>query len=386
MNLTDLREKRNRLMHEATALLQAAEVTAEQRTKATTILAEVDTLDIDISNAERVAAFEAEQRTAAEAAQRANPNVSAEARSAEERNALRHYIKTGEMRSILTTGTTGGAVIPQAFAPEIVTAQKAWGGLVNVVKVWETETGAPMKTSLVNPTGDLMTLGTEGTAPTGVDPTATSITISTDDIEGLVKVSLDELQDSAFDLDAFLRDTFGAAYFRSLSKLIVAGSGANIGSVVSGYAAGKVTTAAVGTVAYADIAALYGALDPAYEVNASWAMNSSTRAALMGVTDTLGRPLFIPSPNAGAFDTLLGKPVVISQYHDNVALSKTPIQFGDFSAGYKLRVAKPGLSIIRINGDLLNPGMVGFYARARVGGAATNAGVAPIVNLFVKAS
>jgi HK97 family phage major capsid protein len=386
MNLIDLREKRNRLMHEAAGILQAETVTPEQRTKATAILAEVDTLDIDIANAERVTAFEAEQRAAAEAAQRANPNVSVEQRAQQEREALRHYVRTGELRSILTTGTTGGAIIPQAFAPEIVAAQRAWGGLVNIVKTWETETGAPMKTSLVNPTGDLMVVGTEGTGPTGVDPTATSITISTDDLEGLVKVSLDEIQDSAFDLDAFLRDTFGAAYFRSLSKLIVVGSSGNIGSVVTGYASNAVTTAAVGAVAYADIAATYGKLDPAYEATASWVLNSSTRAALIGVTDTLNRPLFIPSPNAGAFDTLLGKPVVISQAHDNVATGKTPIQFGDFSQGYKLRLAKPGLSIIRINGDLSNPGMVGFYARARVGGAVTDAGTHPIVNLTVKAS
>jgi len=384
-NLIDMREKRNRLMHEATAIMQGAEVTAEQRTKVNAMLTEVDTLEADIAVAERVAAFEAEQRSALEAAQRANPNTSVEQRASDEREAFRAYIKTGEVRSILTTGTTGAAIIPQAFAPEIVSAQKAWGQLYNAVKLWETDNGAPMKTSLVNATGDLMSVGTEGTAPTEVDPTATSITISTDDVEGLVTVSLDELQDSAFDLESFLRDSLGAAYFRAISKAIVNGT-TSVGSIVTGYAAGKVTTAAVGTVAYADLVSAYGALDPAYEVNASWAMNSTTRASLMGVTDTLGRPLFIPAPNAGAFDTLLGRPVVVSQYHDSVAVSKTPIQFGDFKQGYKLRVVKPGLSVIRIAGDFSHPGMVAFYARARVGGAATNAGIAPLVNLFVKAS
>jgi HK97 family phage major capsid protein len=385
MNLIDLREKRNRLMHEATSLLQADEVTAEQRTKATAILAEVDVLDIDIANSERVAAFEAEQRAAVEAAQRANPNASVEQRSNEEREAFRHYVKTGEIRSILTSGTTGAALIPQAFAPEIVSAQKAWGGLYNAVKIWETDNGAPMKTSLVNATGDLMSVGTEGTAPDGTDPSATSVTISTDLVEGLVKVSLDELQDSAFDLESFLRDSLGAAYFRAISKAIVAGT-TSVGSIVSGYASGKVTTAAAGSVTYADLVSTYGALDPAYETNASWVLNSTTRASLMGVVDDLGRPLFIPSPNAGAFDTLLGRPIVISQAHDNVAASKTPIQFGDLSQGYKLRVVKPGLSVIRIAGDLSNPGLVGFYARARVGGAVTDGGTHPIVNLFVKAS
>lgn len=382
MNLVDQREKRNRLMHEATGILQAGEVTAEQRTKAHSILAEVDTLDIDIAASERIAAFEAEQRTAIQ--NLPNPS-SVEDRNREERSAMAHYVRTGERRDILTSGATGGAIIPQAFAPEIVQAQKAWGGLYNIVKLWNTDNGAPMKTSLVNATGALMAPTAEGVTPGTSDPTATSIIISTEDVEGLIKVSLDELQDSAFDLDSFLRDVFGQAYFRSLSGLMVTGStSGNIGSVVTPYAANSVTTAAVGTLAYADIAAAYGKLDPAYEQTATWVMNSTTRAALVGVTDTLGRPLFIPSPNAGAFDSLLGRPVVLSQAHANVATGNTPLQLGSFSAGYKLRVVKPGLTLIRINGDMANPGMVGFYARARVGGAATNAGTPAIVNVVVK--
>lgn len=383
-NLVDMKERRNKIMHDANAIMLGAEVTAEQRTKVQTMLAEVDTLEADISVAERMVAFEEEQRSAAAQA-RPNPSSSVEDRNRDQREAFRAYIKTGEVRSILTTGTTGAAIIPQAFAPEIVAAQKSWGQLYNAVKLWETDNGAPMKTSLVNATGDLMSVGTEGMAPTEVDPTATSVTISTDDLEGLVTVSLDELQDSAFDLEAFLRDSLGAAYFRAISKAIVAGT-TSVGSIVTGYASTKVTTAAVGAVTYADLISAYGQLDPAYEAGASWVMNSTTRASFMGVVDDLGRPLYIPSPNAGAFDTLLGKPIVISQAHDNVAASKTPVQFGDLKQGYKLRVARPGLSVIRIAGDFAHPGMVGFYARARVGGAVTDGGTHPIVNLFVKAS
>jgi RHS repeat-associated protein len=60
-----------------------------------------------------------------------------------------------------------------------------------------------------------------------------------------------------------------------------------------------------------------------------------------------------------------------------------PLKFTDPTC---MRVVKPGLSVIRIAGDFSHPGMVGFYARARVGGAATDGGTHPIVNLFVKAS
>jgi HK97 family phage major capsid protein len=385
MNLIDLREQRNRLMHEATAIMQAAEVTAEQRTKATAILADVDALDADIAILERTAAFDAEQRSLP--SNRPNP-AATEERSALEKRAFADFIRFGtmpEQRDLLTTSASGAAIIPQAYAPEIISAQKAWGGLYNSVKLWKTENGAPMKTSLVNDVTNVMSPVTEGTAPTGTDPSATSILISTDEIQGLVKVSLAELQDASFSVEQFLRDAFGPRYFRGVTNLMVAGSSSgNVGSIVTPYATNQVTTSAVGTLAYADLVAAYGKLDPAYEPNASWVFNSTTRAALMGVVDTLGRPLFIPSPNAGAFDTLLGRPVVISQAHANVATGATAAQFGDLSAGYKLRVVNPGLTVVRLNERYMDALEIGFVAYARVGGAATNAGTPAIVNIAIK--
>jgi HK97 family phage major capsid protein len=385
MNLSDLREKRNRLMHEATAIMQAENVTAEQRTKANAILADVDSLDCDIAIVERTEAFEAEQRS--KVSNRPAPGAtSVEERSELEKRAFSDYIRFGklpEQRDLLTTGTTGAAIIPQAYAPEIVQAQKAWGGLYNIVKIWKTANGAPMKTSLVNDTTNVLSVVTEGAAPSGTDPSATSILISTDELQGLVKVSLAELQDASFSVEQFLRDAFGPRYFRGVCSAMVNGT-TNVGSIVSGYASNAVTTATTGTVAYADLTAAYGKLDPAYISNATWVMNSNTRASLMGVTDSLGRPLFIPAPNAGAFDTLLGRPVVIDQYHADVATGSTAIQFGDFEAGYKLRVVDPGLTIIRLNERFMDSLEVGFTAYARVGGAVTDAGTHPVVNVVIK--
>jgi hypothetical protein len=48
---------------------------------------------------------------------------------------------------------------------------------------------------------------------------------------------------------------------------------------------------------------------------ASWIMNSVSRGLLLGVLDSFGRPLFVPSVNTDNLDTILGRPVVISQYH-----------------------------------------------------------------------
>jgi HK97 family phage major capsid protein len=154
----------------------------------------------------------------------------------------------------------------------------------------------------------------------------------------------------------------------------------------SPYSSAGVQSATSATVAYPDIAALYAALDPAYELNASWTMNTNTRGYLLQITDTLHRPLFIPAPSAESFDRLLGHPVVLNQALPNVASGNIPIQYGDYRAGYMYRQVKPGLAIFRLNELYMASGMVGFIGYARAGGVITQANVAnpPIIGLTVK--
>lgn len=385
MTIQDLREKRSKALHDAQAIKAAGEFTTESRAKFDAFVAEADGVEADIKRLERVEAYEAEQRSRKE--HRPAPGAG-EDRATLEKRAFAEFLKFGkhpEQRDLLTINANGQALIPQAYAPSIVEAQKAWGGLVNVVDEWLTDNGAPMKTSLVNDTTNLMAPVTEGTAAGESDPSTNSILISTDELMSTVKVSIAELQDASFDVDAWLRKAFGPRYFRGLSSLIANGStSGNIQSIITGYSTGAVQTAAVGTVGYADLAKIYGALDPAYIESSTWVMNSNTRALLMGETDTLGRPLFIPSPNAGGFDTLLGRPVVISQYHQGVASGNTAIQFGDFKSGYKLRTVKPGLTVLRLNERFADALEVGFVGYSRNGGAVTDAGTHPIVSLKVQ--
>jgi HK97 family phage major capsid protein len=134
-----------------------------------------------------------------------------------------------------------------------------------------------------------------------------------------------------------------------------------------------------------DVAALYGSLDPAYVSNASWTMNSATRALFLGATDNYGRPLYVPSVNTDQLDMILGRTVVINQYQPNVAAGVTgSVLFGDLKEGYTLRTVGD-LSIVRLNERYIDTGEVGFIGFARVGGYATDAGTHPIVALKIHA-
>jgi HK97 family phage major capsid protein len=208
--------------------------------------------------------------------------------------------------------------------------------------------------------------------------------MSTDTVATLVKVSTQELEDSYFDLNAWIREKFGLRYYRGLEYLITNGNGSNVASFVSGATLGATAVAATGPV-FDDFTACYTSLDPAYENTASWAMSSTTRGYIMGLKDLYGRPLFIPSPNTGVLDHILGRPIVLNQalpsaVNVSTTQTQTGIVYGDFSQGYLLRT-DGDIAIRRLDERFADTLETGFLAYARVGGASTDAGTHPLRTL-----
>ena len=388
MSILELRDKRNKLLHDAQAILLASP-DAEKRSQAQRMLADADTLEADITALERIERIQGEERSRT-APPRSNPNggveTASEQRTANERRAFSDYIRYGRVDNSnlqehrdLTTGTAG-QLVPQSFYPVLTETQKSYGYILAVVNNVETNDGAPQKYAVVDDTANGLVVLGEDTAASETDPAISGGIISTDFCStGIVTVSLAQLQDSAFDIDAWLRNSMGKRYYRGLAADVTKGNGSNIAGLVSSVSAG-VTSAAPTAIAWADIAALYAALDPAYEANAVFSMSTSTRGALLATTDSLGRPLYIPAPNAQAFDQMLGKRVVINPFMDGVAATKVPVLYGDHSA-YILRSVRPGLAIVRLNERFMEKGMVGFIGFSRNGGALLQGSVAPIVKL-----
>ncbi len=128
-----------------------------------------------------------------------------------------------EYRDLLTTSdATGGALLPQMFSGILVDARKFYGPIADKVMQKVTDNkGVPMKISYSNDTGNGLTLlGTEGSSsPAETDPAFVSALLGVDTVTGgLVKVSFQELQDSSFDLDAFIRSHFAVRYARGLRR------------------------------------------------------------------------------------------------------------------------------------------------------------------------
>jgi HK97 family phage major capsid protein len=305
---------------------------------------------------------------------------------------VRYGIPSPELQARdLTTPTTGTGyqLIPQAFYPVLTEAKKAWGNIIEVLNLRETADGAPMKIAFSNDTGSLAQVLGEATPVSEEDPALSSALTLTDQcVTQLIKVSIPELQDSAFDIDQWVRNEFGKRYYRGLTSLITNGSpSGNIQSLLSA-AGASVTSLYSNGIGYEDLVAMYGALDPAYIETACWMMKSTTRAFLLGVKDGFGRPLYTPNPTSGQLDRLLGLPVVLNQYMDGIApstdspaVTNQPLLLGDFKQGYLLRLVKPGLAIARLNERFMDTLEVGFIGYFRAGGISTDAGTHPIVVL-----
>jgi HK97 family phage major capsid protein len=368
-------ETRDSLLRRAQAIALKPNLTTADRAEFDNVIARVDAMDTRSASA--FGGFTARHLDCPEA-----------------RN-FERYVRYGERSEQRDLGTTlavgaGNQFVPQAFYPVLTEAKKAWGKVIEAVNERPTDTGAPMKIAFSNDTGNLAGVVGETGLISEVDPSLNSTLLNTDECStGIVKVSIAELQDSAFDIDKFIRDIFGKRYFRGLTSLITNGSGSgNIGSIVSG-AYSAVTSLYDNGIAYEDLTAMYGALDPDYLETASWVMKSTSKALLLGVKDGFGRPLYVPNPNGAAFDSLLGCPIVLDQYMDGVqpstsspAYTNIPLLFGDLKQGYLLRTVKPGLAIARLNERYMDTLEVGFIGYFRAGGIVTDAGTHPIISLL----
>lgn len=405
-----LEERRGKLMTDAQALLHTeGGPSAEQRSQANAMLADVDTVESDLAGLRRIEKYEEEQR-AFKPVPRPNADSSAEQNPEEQRKLVRSafeaYVRRGrekmtqEQRDLLTTSdAAGSAFIPQMFSGLLIEAEKFYGPIASKVDRMVTNNkGVPVKVSFDNDTANGLTLlGTEGTSsPAETDPTLASHILNVDTVTaGLIKVSFQELEDSAFDLDKFIRGKFGIRYARGLEAIVTLGKdsasttlpASSTGGLVGMATISGTTTSLAAGIGWDDLTTAFGALDASYQgPDTAWVMNTATRAYLLGLKDGFGRPYFTPDPVSGkAFSQLMGFDVVLNQSMPSMGANATPILFGDLQKSYILRTdGEP--SVLRLNERFADTLEVGFYLYGRVGGLTKNAGISPIVNIKQAAS
>lgn len=293
-------------------------------------------------------------------------------------DALRGLALEGKAMSTAVAGDGGYLVDPQTAETvrSVLRGASSIRQIANVVNVESTsfdvlidstEAGAGWATE----TADSVETGT---------PTIERISIPLHELSALPKISQRLLDDSAFDIEAWLAGRIADTFARSEASAFINGDGidkpvgllthpkvaeaswswGNVGYVVTGTDGGF-----NGSNPGDGLIDLVYALGARYRANGTFVMNSRTAGNARKIKDVEGRFIWTDSLASGEPARLLGYPVLICEDMPDIGTGSYSVAFGDFGAGYTV-AERRDLRILR-DPFSAKPHVL-FYATKRVGG------------------
>ncbi|MDA5094401.1 phage major capsid protein [Aliiroseovarius sp. KMU-50] len=220
---------------------------------------------------------------------------------------------------------------------------------------------------------------TGSAAETGT-PKIDRISIPLHELSALPKVSQRLLDDSAFDIEAWLAGRVAEKFARAESAAFISGDGVDKPNGFLNHTAVENSTWTWGNLGYVATGAdgdfdgtnpadaifdLIYALGADYRANGVFVMNSKTVGAVRKLKDADGRFLWSDATVAGEPARLIGYPVLIAEDMPDIASGSASIAFGDFANGYTV-AERPDTRILR-DPFSAKPHVL-FYATKRVGG------------------
>jgi len=347
-------------------------------------------LEVDLATAQKdvqIRARQAAYQTPVPGVSQAHVHVAAAKADDTLERAFESYLRTGQANQDITelraqsvgTDSAGGYTVPDGFRNKLTERLKAFGGLASAVEEISTTGGERLPWPTLDDTANTGVIATEGTAPGSggadlvfgekvlgafkyVAPGASQLPL---------RVSVELLQDSAFDVQALVTRKLGERIGRAQAAHWVTGNGTTEPFGIDTGTSGTAFTSA--GITYAELVAAVHEVDPEYRTSAKWTFNDSTLAKIETIVDTTGRPI-LNSANDGIAagpnnQNLLGYPVVIDQAWPTYTDGGTTKwgAFGDLKAGYVIRRVKD-MTLIVNPYSRANEGQVEYVLWARADG------------------
>ena len=284
-------------------------------------------------------------------------------------NVMRSKMPSPEVMNALQVGTDseGGYLVPDEFERTLVEALEEQNIFRTLAHVIQTSSG-DRKIPVVASKGSASWVDEEGAIPES-DDSFGQVSIGAYKLGTMIKVSEELLNDSVFDLEAYISREFARRIGNKEEEAFFTGDGTGkpLGVLAAtGGAEVGVTAAAAAAFTADEIFDLFYSLKAPYRRSAVFVMNDASVKALRKLKDNNGQYLWQPSLTAGAPDTLLNRPVYTSAFMPALAAGAKSILFGDLS--YYWVADRQGRSFRRL-GELYAPtGQVGFLATQRVDG------------------
>ena len=406
----DLREQRARAHAHMNELLARGEQTAEIRMQVDRVLSDIEALGNQIKQAENPgtyvsgASYDDPKRAERAIAFNAFIRRGFDGLNAEQRANMVEFRDVAEGAPLLNhLGTYSGLgfFVPTGFENSVVDAMKYYCDLLNdgTCDTFSTATGNPLPMPVSDDTSSVATIVDEAGSVSEEDVTANHVPFAAYKLSaGVVKCSMELLQDSVIDIEQWLVERFAIRYGRGLESYLTVGTGNKqpTGILTAIVASGAVPVTAVGSsansgnvaetgensIGYNDLVSLEHSVDPSYRRGAKYMFHDKTLAQLKKILDKFGRPLWAPGIGVGEPDTLNSYPYVINQSMPQIGVSNTTVVFGDFKQ-FKIRRIK-GISMQRLVELYAINRQVGFLSDMRVDSNLVSA--AKPLNVLVQAS
>lgn len=265
------------------------------------------------------------------------------------------------------TDSEGGYLVPDEYQRTLIDAlqeQNIFRQLAHVI----TTTSGERKIPVVASHGTASWIDEEGSYPE-TDDAFNQVSIGSFKLATMIKVSEELLNDSAFDVAAYIAREFARRIGAAEEEAFFTGNGTGKPTGIlaaTGGAQTGATAASTSAITMDEVMDLFYSLRAPYRRNAVFIMNDSTVKALRKIKTGTGEYLWQPSVKAGEPDTILNRPVYTSSFMPAIASAAKTILFGDL--GYYWVADRQGRSFKRLNELYAPTGQVGFLSSERVDG------------------
>lgn len=336
---------------------------------------DLDSLTNEIKRMERRDAIETElnkpvNQPITEAPERAaslKPDKVGRASDAYKEDFDRHLRGKVLVHNVLSEGVDadGGYLVPEDFERNIVMALEEENVIRSLAKVITTQHERKIPVATGHSTAQWTA---ENAAYTESNPTFGQKQIDAFKLTDLCRVSVELLQDSAFDIEDYLMKEFARAFGIAEEEAFCVGTGTNqpTGIFTANGGTVGVTAAANNAITADELISLVYALKSPYRRNAKFLMNDATISAIRKLKDLNGAYLWQPSLQAGQPDRLLGYDLYTSPYVPTMAAGALTVAFGDFK-NYWIG-DRAGRTVQRLNELYATNGQIGYVATERVDG------------------
>ena len=377
-----LREKRAKLWEDTKAFLDSHRgedgmVSAEDNATYEKMEADVVALGKEIERLERQAAIDREldKPTASALVSKPmspKPEQKSGRASDEYRKAFWNQMRgrvTQEVYNALQVGTLseGGYTVPDEFDRQLIEGledENIMRGLVHIIRTGSGEHKIPIVAS--HGTGSWVE--EEQQIPES-DDAFSQVTLTAHKFATMIRISRELLNDSAFDLAAYIAHEFVRRAGAAEEQAILTGDGSHkpIGLLHATLGAQTGITTASSTAITADeLIDMQHSLKSGYRRKACWIMNDATISAIRKLKDGNSQYIWQPGIKEGAPDMLFNQRVLMSNYMPLIGAGNKVILYGDYS--YYWLAEREGRTLERLNELYAVTDQVGFKMTERLDG------------------